>query len=184
MLTQNKAIGVADAVSLARDFVNNEPFVCIMPDCLLFSHRPFARQLMDGFEKYAKNIIGTVYIQGVDVRRFGNVGRLGTNRLDGGFFSITSLSDKTKKPLAAHGGEKIHKGFGGGIYLPEYFDLVEIIRNQTEGEVDDVPIHHRLIQKEALLGVLLQGKAFDAGHPLGYRAVIHFAGRLSEASDN
>ena len=48
VLTQEKAKGVADAISLAQEFVENDPFVCIMPDCLLFSHRPFARQLKDG----------------------------------------------------------------------------------------------------------------------------------------
>jgi UTP--glucose-1-phosphate uridylyltransferase len=177
IVNQIKPMGVADAVSLARDFVGDTPFVCIMPDCLLFSNRTFARQLMDGFEHCRKNIIGAVILQGVDVRRFGNVGKLGTNRLDDRYFSITSLSAKTQEPLTTGFGEKIHKGFGGGIYLPEYFDLVESIRDQARGEVDDVPIHHRLIEKEALMGILLEGNAFDAGHPLGYRAAVHFAGR-------
>jgi UTP--glucose-1-phosphate uridylyltransferase len=179
ILTQEKARGVADAVSLARGFVGNDPFVCIMPDCLLFSHIPFARQLKDVFNKYKKPLIGTVYLQGNDARHFGNVGRLSAHALDKNCVSIRSLSDKTRKPLSVDTGEKIHKGFGGGIYLPEYFDLVEIVRRgEAKGEIDDVPIHHMLIQKEALLGVILQGTPFDVGHPLGYRAAVHFAGRL------
>jgi UTP--glucose-1-phosphate uridylyltransferase len=175
--SQPEPTGVADAVSLARDFVGNAPFVCIMPDCLLFSDTPFLRQLTTGFEKYRKSIIGTVFLRGTELNRFGNVGRLETDRLDDGFFSITSLSDKTRKPLATMLGQQIHKGFGGGIYLPEYFDLIDIVRDKACGEIDDVPIHHRLIEKQALIGVLLQGNAFDAGHPLGYRAAVHFAGR-------
>jgi UTP--glucose-1-phosphate uridylyltransferase len=178
VLTQKKARGVADAISLAREFVGNDPFLCIMPDCLFFSQRPFARQLKDGFNKHRKPIIGTVYLQGNDVRRFGNVGQLSARVLDKHCFSIQSLSDKTRKPLSVGNGEKIHKGFGGGIYLPGYFDLVEIARTRAaNGEIDDVPIHHMLIQKKALLGVTLRGTPFDAGHPLGYRAVVHFAGR-------
>jgi len=177
IMSQTKPIGVADAVSLARDFVGNDPFVCIMPDCLLFSKKTFARQLMDAFNKYQQNMIGTVFLQGSDVRRFGNVGRLQTKHVDDRCFLITSLSEKAKTPLAAPFGEKIHKGFGGGIYLPEYFDLLEHVRKHASGEVDDVPIHHQFIERETLMGVLLEGNAFDAGHPLGYRAAVHFTGR-------
>lgn len=169
--------GVADAVGLARDFVGDEPFACIMPDCLLFSDKPFAKQLMQVFDRFQKNVIGTVLIKGADAKRFGNVGLLQTQKLNGECFLIKSLSDKKGEPLTVSSGETIHKGFGGGIYLPEYFDLIEITRPGAKGEVDDVPIHQILIKQGKLLGVLLEGAAFDAGHPLGLRAAAHYAGR-------
>lgn len=176
-VTQNKPGGLADAVSLARDFVGNEPFACIMPDCLLFSDRPLARQLIEVFQRYKKNVIGTVLIKGDDVRRFGNVGVLRADRLDDRSFAIKFLSDKKREPLTVEPGGTVHKGFGGGIYLPEYFDLVEVIRPSVKGEVDDVPIHQILIKEGKLLGVLLEGAAFDAGHLLGFRAAVHYVGR-------
>ncbi len=179
-VTQDKPRGVADAVSLARDFVGDEPFACIMPDCLLFSERPFAQQLIDAFQRHEKNVIGTVIIKGDDVRRFGNVGVLRADRLDHRSFAIRSLSDKKRQPLAVEPGGAVHKGFGGGIYLPEYFDLVEVVRSSVEAEVDDVPIHQILIEKGNLLGVLLEGVAFDAGHPLGFRAAVQYAGRRTD----
>ena len=181
-VTQSEARGVADAVGLAKDFVGGEPFVCIMPDCLLFSDRPHAQQLLHVFQKYRKNVISTIFIRHADVKRFGNVGLLRTQRLNGECFLITSLSDKKGEPLTVRPGETIHKGFGGGIYLPEYFDLLEIIRPMAEGEVDDVPIHQLLIEQGKLLGVLLEGTAFDAGHPLGLRAAAHYAGRRTNSS--
>ena len=176
-VTQSDPRGVADAVGLAKDFVGGEPFACIMPDCLLFSGRPHAQQLLEVFETYRQNMISTISITGADVKRFGNVGLLGAQRLNGRCFLITSLSDKNSEALTARPGETIHKGFGGGIYLPEYFDLVEIVRPQASGEVDDVPIHQILIKQGKLLGVLLEGAAFDVGHPLGLRAAAHYAGR-------
>jgi UTP--glucose-1-phosphate uridylyltransferase len=176
-VTQSDPGGVADAVGLAKDFVGDEPFACIMPDCLLFSDRPHAQQLLEVFERYRENMISTIFIRGADVKRFGNVGLLGTQRLSAESFLITSLSDKKPEPLTASPGETIHKGFGGGIYLPEYFDIVEIVRPLARGEVDDVPIHQILIKQGKLLGVLLEGAAFDVGHPLGLRAAAHYAGR-------
>jgi UTP-glucose-1-phosphate uridylyltransferase len=112
-----------------------------------------------------------------DSRRFGNVGLLRTEPAGDRSFNIVSLSDKKPGPLTANRGGSIHKGFGGGIYLPEYFELIEIIRARAKGEVDDVPIHHILISKGRLFGVLLKGTAFDAGHPLGFRAAVQYAGR-------
>jgi len=176
-LTQDEPRGVADAVALARDFVGHEPFACIMPDCLLFSDKPLAQQLLEGCERHQGHVIGSIYIRGNDVRRFGNVGVLETDRLRGPCFAITSLSEKKQNPLSLRPGETIHKGFGGGIYLPEYFRLVEAMRSHVTGEVDDVPIHHLLIKEGKLLGTVLEGAAFDAGHPLGFRTAVHYVGR-------
>lgn len=176
-VTQSHPRGVADAVGLAEDFVGDEPFVCIMPDCLLFSDKPHPQQLLHVFERYEKNVIGTVLIKSAHVKRFGNVGLLGTQRLSNECFLITSLSDKNPQPLTAKPGETIHKGFGGGIYLPEYFELIEKTRSHAKGEVDDVPIHQILVERGRLLGVLLEGEAFDVGHPLGLRAAAHYVGR-------
>lgn len=176
-VTQSHPKGVADAVGLAQDFVGNEPFLCIMPDCLLFGEKSHAQQLLQVFENQDKNLIGTVLIRNADVERFGNVGKLQTKRLTSACFLITSLSDKNPKPLTAKPGEIIHKGFGGGIYLPEYFGLIEEIRARAKGEVDDVPIHQILIERGRLLGVLLEGEAFDVGHPLGLRAAARYIGR-------
>ena len=174
--------GVADAIGLTRDFVGDEPFVCIMPDCLLLSGKPFAKQLLQAFDRFQKNLIGTVLIKDTNAKRFGNVGLLQTQRLNGECFLIKSLSEKKREPLSVSPGETIHKGFGGGIYLPEYFDLIEIIRPSAKGELDDVPIHQILIKQGKLLGVLLEGAAFDVGHPLGLRAAAHYAGRRKTSS--
>jgi UTP--glucose-1-phosphate uridylyltransferase len=171
--------GVADAVGLAESFVGNEPFVCIMPDCLLFSDKPHVQQLLPAFHRHGKSVVGTILITGTETQRFGNVGMLSTQELDGECFRIISLSGKTAEPIPAKPGETICKGFGGGIYTPEYFNLIEEVRPQAGDEVDDIPIHHRLVEQGRLLGVVLKGVAFDAGHPLGLRSVAHYAGRKS-----
>jgi UTP--glucose-1-phosphate uridylyltransferase len=179
-LTQLTPSGVADAVGLAKAFVGQDPFVCIMPDCILFSDRPSIQQLLPAFQRHGTNVVGTILITGMETRRFGNVGILSTQDLDEECFRITSLSGKTSEPLPVSPGKTICKGFGGGIYLPEYFDLIEEIHTRAGNEVDDVPIHQILVEQDRLLGVVLQGAAFDAGHPLGLRAAAHYVGRSGE----
>jgi UTP--glucose-1-phosphate uridylyltransferase len=178
--TQASPDGVADAVGLAKEFVEDDPFACVMPDCLLFSDNPHIQQLLPTFQKYGKSVIGAVVITGAEAQRFGNVGLLSRQELDEESFLITSLSDKTPEPITVKPGETAFKGFGGGIYMPEYFELIKEIRPHAGDEVDDVPIHHILIKQGRLLGALLKGAAFDTGHPLGFRAAAHYVGRRQE----
>lgn len=176
-LIQERPAGVADAVALARGVVGSRPFACIMPDCLLFADRPFLKQLIATHETYRTNVIATIRIAGPDLARFGNVGLLESLPLDDHAVRITSLSPKRRAPLVASGTGSFQKGFGGGIYLPEYFHLADAVPPDRRGEVDDVPIHEAMIDHGNLLGVLLEGTPFDAGHPLGYRAAAYFLGR-------
>jgi UTP-glucose-1-phosphate uridylyltransferase len=176
-LIQEEPRGVADAVGLARDFVKSEPFACIMPDCLLFSEKPMAKQLALAFERWQTPVIGAIFVKGDDVLRFGNVGLLEVEASSDRSFAVTSLSPKKDGPLYMDPNATMVKGFGGGVYLPEYFDLVEAIRPKAQGEVDDIPIHQILIKEGRLLAIPLEGRPFDAGHPLGFRAAVHFVGR-------
>ena len=130
---QDWPTGVANAIAMAEDFVEEEPFVCIMPDCILFSDVSHTRQALDVFEKHGLNVIGTIAVQSRDVGRFGNVGILSMEKLDGNAFLITSLSDKTPEPIKAKPGETVYKGFGGGVYLPDYFGLISSIRPTAAG---------------------------------------------------
>lgn len=182
-LIQEQPVGVADAVSLARRFIGSDPFACIMPDCLLFGHEPFPRQLLDAYQKYATNVIGTILIREKDLNRFGNVGLLEVHGLDQKTVRITSLSPKSSDPLKARRPGPYQKGFGGGIYLPEYFELAEKLTRDPAGELDDVPIHHAMIDNQRLFGTLLEGDPFDTGHPLGLRAAAHFQGRRTQNPD-
>ena len=175
---QEQPSGVADAVSLTRDFVGSHPFACIMPDCLLFAGPSFPQQLVEAYDRGHTNIIGTILIAGKDLARFGNVGLLETEPSDHERVRITSLSPKRPIPIRAKTPRSAyHKGFGGGVYLPEYFELAARAARDDRGERDDVPIHHAMIIDERLHGILLQGEPFDAGHPLGLRAAAHFQGR-------
>ena len=176
-VNQEKPWGVAHAISLARDFVSDEPFSCIMPDCLLFSDKPFLGQLTTAFSIHGQNTIGTIRIGYSDAKRYGNVGMITAEPVDHVSFRVRSLSPKTRSTLHVSVGNTAQKGFGGGIYLPDYFELVERIQPDTTGEIDDVAIHQLLIDQECLLGVSLEGTPFDTGHPLGYRSAVMFAGR-------
>jgi UTP--glucose-1-phosphate uridylyltransferase len=165
--------GVVDAALLARDFVDNEPFALIMPDCMLFSSRPFLAQILTHVPPQAKGVIGFIMLEKERAHLFGNVGLLKVRPETESLYRIVELSDKA--PGSVTFSEPIHaKGFGGGIYMPDYFDYIRFAFRKQASELDDVPIHQEMAARNELFGVCLEGKAFDVGTVEGYRAANRF----------
>jgi UTP-glucose-1-phosphate uridylyltransferase len=79
-------------------------------------------------------------------------------------------------------GRAVLKGFGCGVFLPHFFDLIEEWRPRLTGEVDEVPVLQTLAREGRLLGVELMGRGFDAGNPEGFRAATAFAAGYGEGS--
>jgi UTP--glucose-1-phosphate uridylyltransferase len=170
---QKERRGVVEAVLLARDFIDNEPFSLIMPDCLLFSDTPFIAQLIAQTPPQVTGVIGFIMLEQERAHLFGNVGLLQVYPATGRLYRIVELSDKAADPVKFSGA--VHaKGFGGGIYTPDYFDYVQFAVRKHGSEVDDVPIHQEMAARSELFGVLLEGMAFDAGTPEGYHATHKF----------
>lgn len=170
---QNERRGVVDAVLLARDFVGDEPFALIMPDCLLIAEKPFLAQIMEWAPQGAAGVIGYIMLEKDRADKFGNVGLLTVSHLRGPLYSISRLSDKG--PDAIHFDGPHHpKGFGGGIYSSDYFEYVTASVKFNGSELDDVPIHQEMAANNELYGVKLDGMAFDLGSPKGYQDACRF----------
>jgi UTP--glucose-1-phosphate uridylyltransferase len=170
---QPEPTGLADAVSLCREFVGNEPFALIMPDNILLDGLPVVTQLIPFFASEGRDILGAINLEAKEASRFGNVGILETEVIpDRGprFRKVSYFSSKTDEPLYIPPGEKLLKNFGGSIFLPHFFDYIEQSRPKAKGELDDVPVIQAILRQEGLRVVVLEGNGFDVGNPEGYWA--------------
>ena len=170
---QRERNGVVDAVMRARKFVGDEYFGLFMPDCILFSECPFPTQVMNWFPYEASGVIGFLMLDKAREGQFGNVGLLSVSHCNGPLYRIDSLSDKL--PGTVSFDEDAHpKGFGGGIYSPDYFDRASVLERHPGRELDDVPIHQDLARDKKLFGVQLEGVTFDVGNIDGFRAAVDY----------
>jgi len=165
--------GVVDAALLARQFVQNEPFAMIMPDCILFSDQPFLGQILAHLPPQATGVIGFIILEKDRAHQFGNVGLLKVQPEKSPLYRIEELSDKASGSVT-FSGQTHPKGFGGGVYTSDYFEYVSAASKGKGLELDDVPIHQEMTARGKLFGVLLEGKAFDLGTVEGYRAADRF----------
>ena len=174
---QAQPLGVADAISCCRNFTDGEPFALVMPDNVLLEGTPVIGQLLPCFDRHGLDVLGAIRLDGAESHLFGNVGFLEVEAVPGEekrLFRVAHYSDKRREPVEWQGGTNVLKGFGCGIYLPHFFDLIEEWRPRLMGEVDDVPILQALAREGRLLGVELVGRGFDAGNPEGFRAATSF----------
>ena len=170
---QPSPLGVADAVSLCRDFVDDERFALVMPDNILLDGLPVVSQMIPFFSREPRDMLGALRLDAGQASRFGNVGILETEAISDEskkIVNVSSFSDKISNPLQIPAGESVLKNFGGSIFLPHFFDYIEKLRPHIEGELDDVPVVQAIIEENGLLAVNLEGNGFDVGNPAGYWA--------------
>lgn len=177
-IMQDRPLGVADAVSRCRDFTEGEPFALMMPDNILMEGLPAIGQLLPYFARHGLDTIGAMRLAGEALQCFGNVGFLDVEVLPdevGRLFRVRHYSEKRREPVELQPKRTVLKGFGCGIFLPHFFDLIEEWRPRLTVEVDEVPVLQTLARQGRLLGVELVGQGFDAGNPEGFRAARDFA---------
>ena len=184
-IMQDRPLGVADAVSRCRDFTGGEPFALVMPDNILMGGPPVIGQLLPYVARHGLDTIGAIRVAGEALQCFGNVGFLDVAVLPdeaGRLFRVRHYSNKRREPVELQRGRTVLKGFGCGVFLPHFFDLIEAWRPRLGVEVDEVPVLQTLAREGRLLGVELVGRGFDAGNPQGFRAATGFAAGSGEAS--
>ena len=170
---QPSPLGLADAVSLCRDFIDDEPFALVMPDNILLDGLPVVSQMIPFFSREPRDILGAVRLETEQASRFGNVGILETEAISDEskkLLRVRHFSDKVSDPLHIPAGDSVLKNFGGGIFLPHFFDYIEKLRPHIKGELDDVPVVQAIIKEKGLLAVALEGNGFDVGNSAGYWA--------------
>ena len=170
---QPSPLGVADAVSLCRDFIDDEPFALVMPDNILLDGLPVVSQMIPFFSREPRDMLGALRLEAEQASRFGNVGILETEAISDESKKnviVRRFSDKISSALHIPAGESVLKNFGGSIFLPHFFDYIEKLRPHIEGELDDVPVVQAIIEEKGLLAVALEGNGFDVGNSAGYWA--------------
>ena len=173
-LYQNQPMGLADAISLSRETVKNEPFALLLPDNILLPDASPFHLLAEAFNKYKKNVGALTTIYPKEFKLFGNCGKVELEKIDDRVYSIKEIKDKERGVFVSNSYDPIIRGFARHILFPYFFDYIERIRSDTNGELDDVPVFQLLLKEKGMIGCLLDGKGYDVGNPLGYQAANEY----------
>lgn len=139
---QQKAGGIAEALGLAKDFVNGEPVVVILGDNIFDDSNFFKLIPSEDLEANKAH----VFVKEVeDPERFGVLNPDGT------------IEEKPKKP-------KSNKAITGiYIYPPEVFRIIPGLKPSARGELEITHVNNEFIRQNKLVVHELSGFWSDAG---------------------
>ena len=151
--------GTGYAVSLAKNFVGDDPFILSYPDELIIG-QSFAKQLIEEYEKTRCSIIPLKQINISDSYKYGMVDYTENE-------SKIKITNIIEKPDPESSPSDICYT-GGGIFTKEIFGALENCQEQPNGETYLTDAFFPLINNDNLYGKVIVGERIDFGNPLGF----------------
>ncbi len=170
---QKQALGLGHAVACAAHWVGNEPFGVALADELIIADIPVMQQLRNIHEKTGCSVIGLMQVPAHMVNRYGIVQ---ASREKNG---LLRLQDMVEKPKAEEAPSDLAI-IGRYIFTPRLFELLAETAPGKQGEIQLTDAVARLAHEEPVYGVIIEGKRFDAGNPLGFLMANVELGKLHQ----
>lgn len=168
---QNDPKGLGHAVSLAEEFVNNEPFAILLGDDLMSNvgGEPVLKQMVDAYEKTNASILGVQEVAKEVVHKYGVVK---PSKIDGRLIKICDYVEKPKTEEAP----SCYAGLGRYILTPKIFELLKTQTPGKGGEIQLTDAIRRLMDIEEVYAYDFVGTRYDVGDKFGFvKAVIDFS---------
>ncbi len=158
---QKQALGLGHAVACATHWVGNEAFGVALADELIIAETPAMQQLRHVHEQTGYSVIGLMQVPAHLVSRYGIV--QASQEKDG----LLRLQDMVEKPRTEEAPSDLAI-IGRYIFTPRLLGLLADTKPGKQGEIQLTDAVARLAKEEPVHGVIIEGKRFDAGNPIGF----------------
>jgi glucose-1-phosphate thymidylyltransferase len=146
-IVQDSAGGIADALSLAENFIGNDRMVVILGDNILTV----------SIEKHVNKFKDQSFGARVLLKEVNDPERYGVATLDKENDIILCIEEKPEKPNSCYAVMGVY------MYGPEVFDIIRSISPSNRGELEITSVNNVFIEKCLLQYDIYPGKWTDAG---------------------
>lgn len=166
---QEKALGLGHAVLTAREAVEDEPFVVVLPDDIIAHAQGAISQMLEVAQRYGPGVVAVEPVPWEVVHNYGVVeGRVVEERLQ----KIQRLVEKPQRQDANSNLAIV----GRYVLPPEIFDCLERTPAGAKDEIQLTDALVLLMESQDLYAYEFKGTRYDGGSPLGLlRASLEFA---------
>ncbi|MHC4843402.1 MAG: sugar phosphate nucleotidyltransferase [Planctomycetota bacterium] len=142
---QDEAGGIAQALGLGEDFVNNQPVAIILGDNIF----------KENLKIYAEKFISQEKGARVLLKEVENPHRFGVAEIRDG--KVISIEEKPQNPKSNYIITGVY------FYHPSVFDIIKILKPSSRGELEISDVNQAYINKQQLEYDILDGWWTDAG---------------------
>lgn len=160
-IRQKEQLGLGHAVSMAKDFVGNEPFALFLPDDLIASEVPAMRQMIEVYDRYGCSIIA---VEPVPPEKTSAYGIINPKQIEERVFQVADL---VEKPIPEDAPSNLGI-VGRYILTPEIFDMFDDVSPGAVGEIQLTDALRLLLKHQAIYAYQFEGTRHDTGEPLGF----------------
>ena len=159
-LRQKETKGLGHAISKARSFTGDEPFVVLYGDDVIMGEDPVAGQLIRAYETYGKPCVGIKQVAREAIVKYSS---LKVDPLQDNLYKVTDMIEKP-----APGKEfSLFSILGRCLLTPEIYDLLDKTAPGAGGEIQLTDAMAVLARSGGMIGVDFTGKRYDMGSKLG-----------------
>lgn len=154
--------GLGAAVSLAKSFIANEPFIVMLGDDLMSDHVPLTKQLIDAYEETHASTIAVMQVPHSEVSKYGVIDPIKETRKD--LYSVKRFVEKPSIDKAPSDLAII----GRYLLTPEIFDYLDKTKPGKNGEIQLTDAIDSLNQTQRVFAHVFRGERHDVGNKLGF----------------
>lgn len=158
---QKKPLGLGHAVLCAREVIDDEPFVVLLPDDIIGCEPSVTTQLMDIYQRYGQGVVSVMHVPDEDVSRYGIVSG---EKWAPSLHRIRTIVEKPDPTMTPSNLAVI----GRYLLTPVIFDYLEDLEPDASGEIQLTDGLARLARERALIGYEFTGRRHDIGDKLGF----------------
>ena len=164
-IAQEEQIGLGHAISLAADYVIDEPFAVILPDDLFVSEVSCIKELSEAYFQTKNSVVAVNKIDFNQIHKYGVIkpGKINKNLIE--------IDDIVEKPNKNNAPSDIAV-CGRYILTPDIFDFLKLVKEDKSGEIQLTDAIRLMAKEEPISALLYSGKKFDCGSKLGYVQAI------------
>lgn len=144
---QKYPLGIAQAISLAKDFVGKDPFCVVLGDNILYG---------DNLQQFAKQFVASRYLAGAVLYDVKDPERFGVAEFDP-IGRLLRFHEKPKNPMS--------NSIPIGVYFfrPDVFSTVKLLRPSERGEFEVTDVLNHYLEQGKLAATKFTGIWTDAG---------------------
>ena len=160
-IRQIETKGLGHAVSRAKTFVGDEPFVVLFGDDVIIGDVPATKELIDAYGKHGKGVLGVKKVDAKDIYKYSS---LKVDHIEGNIYKCT---DMIEKPQTDEEVLSLFSVQGRCVLPPEIFDILERTQPGAGGEIQLTDAMRELATTVGMTAVEYSGKRYDMGNKLG-----------------